>query len=196
MQAPLHTTTLLRFSLLLLALLCALPRVSAAQESHPARVETTPPHGSHGDAAEAHEFHRNHLGVFLGGTTLQEQSGFTLGGDYERRFHRNLGVGIQAEHAFGTVKDTVVVFPVFFHPGTNGLRLAAGPGFSRENEEEPGREGGVSPGTRKVTEFLWRFQILYDFEVGERVTITPNIALDFVNGRQFFVYGVTLGTGF
>jgi|GEM_PF-846302 len=187
MQTRPHHARPRRLSLLLLALLGAVPVVAAAQENQ----ETHP-----ATAAEHHEFHRNHIGVFLGGSTLKEKNGFTLGGDYERRFHKHIGAGLQAEHAFGSVKDTVVVFPVFFHPGLTGLRIATGPGFSREDEEEHGEPEGVSTITKTVTEFLWRVQILYDFEATKRVTITPNLAIDFVNGRQFFVYGVTVGTGF
>jgi len=146
---------------------------------------------------EEHHFHKNHAGVFIGGTTEKEHNGFTLGGDYERRFHRFLGIGISGEHAWGSLKDTVVAFPVFFHPGA-GLRIGAGPGFSRQEvtEEHEGDHGEIDTETATETEFLWRVQILYDFEVAERVTLTPNVSLDFVPGKQFFVYGVTLGYHF
>jgi len=161
----------------------------------PAELSVIPePQGIQTPEVEEVAFHKNHFGVFVGGTTQKERSGFTLGADYERRFHRFIGIGVQAEHAWGSVKDTAVVFPVYFHPG-GGLRLAAGPGFSSETEtEEPGEGEGGSDATEKtVTDFLWRVQLLYDFELKERVTLTPNLAIDFVSGRQFFVYGVTLG---
>ncbi len=138
-------------------------------------------------------FHTHHLGAFIGGSRLKAQNGFTVGGEYEYRLHKLLGLGFEAEYAGGDLRETVAVFPVFFHPGA-GLKLAAGPGFERAPEEMG--EAELQSAGRKETNFLFRVSILYDFPAGERFTISPSLSLDFVNGRQVWVYGVSLGVGF
>ncbi len=138
-------------------------------------------------------YHKHHAALFVGGSHFKEEDGFTVGGDYEYRLHRLLGLGFEGEYAGGDLRETVVVFPVFFHPGA-GLKLAAGPGFERAKEEAAGSELRAAEETR--TNFLFRVSILYDFLVKERFTITPNVSLDFVNGRQVWVYGVSFGVGF
>ncbi len=138
-------------------------------------------------------FHEHHLGLFIGGSRLKQEDGFTVGGEYEYRLHQLLGLGFEAEYAGGDLRETVAVFPVFFHPGA-GLKLAAGPGFERATEEVTGPEANTAG--EKRTNFLFRVSILYDFPVKERCIISPGLSLDFVNGRQVWVYGVTFGVGF
>ncbi len=213
---PLGRSLNLVLSLLVLLLIALMPPGSALAQEHQAgserHGESEPagplphipmPEGietATGDAAEHGHWHRHHAGFFVGGSTLKSENGFTIGGDYEYRFSKYLGVGVQVEHAYGELKETVFAFPVFFHPGA-GLRLAAGPGFERFTGELSSitaeDEGHGAEATHdKNNHFLWRMQILYDFPVGERFTITPNFALDFLSGRQVAVYGVTFGVGF
>jgi len=151
------------------------------------------------ETGHGHHWHEHHAGLLLAGSSQKNETGFTIGGDYEYRFSKYVGIGAEVEHAFGDLKETVAAFPVFFHPGA-GLRLGTGPGFERFSGELPSAASDDSheEGTQHDTDthFLWRMQILYDFPVSERFTITPNLALDFQSGREVWVYGVTLGMGF
>ncbi len=167
--------------------------VRAAQEPPPALPPLRDIERAEDDEYGHVHYHTHHLGLFLGGSRLQDRNGFTVGGEYEYRVHRLLGLGFEAEYAGGGLRETVAVFPVFFHPGA-GLKLAAGPGFERAKEEVAEPE----PRTREetATNFLFRVTVLYDFPVKERFTVTPNVSLDFVNGRQIWVYGISFGVGF
>jgi hypothetical protein len=148
------------------------------------------------DETEHGHWHKHHAGFFAGGSTYKENNGVTVGGDYEFRLTKYFGLGAAVEHAFGSLKETVVAFPVFFHPGA-GLRLGMGPGFERYTGDLPEEHAHHGEATHDdKAHFLWRFQALYDFPVGKRFTITPNLALDIQSGRQVFVYGVTFGVGF
>jgi hypothetical protein len=192
-----------------LALVCLLPVcLGAQQEEHGAHAEPSgpPPHvpmpqgieTATADETEHGHWHTHHAGFFLGASTFKSDTGFTIGGDYEYRLTKYVGIGGQVEHAFGDLKETVVVFPVFFHPGA-GLRFGVGPGFEKYAGELPSPTADDDPGEEshdKDFHFVWRMQILYDFPVTERISLTPSFAIDFQSGRQVYVYGVTLGYGF
>jgi hypothetical protein len=45
-------------------------------------------------------------------------------------------------------------------------------------------------------EFLFRIGAAYEFMLNERWMLTPEIAVDFVDGEEAFVYGLVLGYGF
>jgi hypothetical protein len=206
-QIFLHPKQLTRVAaaFFILTLVASFPAI--AQE-HQEQATGPPPHvqmppgierATDDETGHGHHWHKHHAGVLLGGSSLRSETGFTIGGDYEYRFTKYVGLGVQAEHAFGELKETVFAFPVFFHPG-GGLRLATGPGFERFTGELPtGTNEDVHEEETEhdqETHFLWRMQVLYDFPVGKRYTITPNIAVDFQSGRQVWVYGVTFGVGF
>ncbi len=195
---------------LLTIAICLLPYSLAAQERHgtepgtqaelpripaPQGIETaTADETGHG------HWHKHHAGLFVGGSSIKSETGFTLGGDYEYRLSKYIGVGGQVEHGFGDLKETVAAFPLFFHPGA-GLRLGTGPGFEKFSGELPTStsvegNGEDAGGGDKDFHFLWRIQVLYDFPLDERFTVTPSFAIDFQSGRQVFVYGITLGFGF
>lgn len=144
-----------------------------------------PPH------AEEHE-HANELAVFLGGTTENDETHFTIGGEYERRLGERFGLSFVAEH----VSDTdawVFLAPFSFRPVRGlGLKLYAGPGFESklpEPHEEHGRE----------TFFAARVGVGWALELG-RVALTPQVELDLTREdhrwEKAVVFGVAIGVGF
>ena len=140
-----------------------------------------------------HEYHPHHLGVFVGVTSLKERQGFTVGGEYEYRLHPHAGIGGLVEHATNDFSATTVAFPIFFHPkpSGDGLRLGVGPGFERAREPRSGEKS-----EHTATHFLVRATAIYDIFVKENVTVSPNLSIDFVNGEEIFIFGVTIGFGF
>ncbi len=44
--------------------------------------------------------------------------------------------------------------------------------------------------------FLCRAGAAYEFEIAERCSITPEFNVDFVDGDEVFVYGLSFGYGF
>ncbi len=146
-----------------------------------------PEHKQAGDHGEEHHdgiHHRHHLGAFVGGSHSKGKDGFTVGAEYEFRFHRYVGAGFVGELVGGGFREGIAAFPVFFHP-TDRIILAAGIGWERpaEIDDEHGRR------------ILYRLSFLYKFPV-KPVAIYPNVSVDFVGGTAVFVYGVTVGFGF
>ena len=137
------------------------------------------------EEAGGHEFHRHHLGVFLGGGSRPEEHestehGFAGGIDYEFRFSKWVGVGFLAEAATGGLRDAVVAGMLFVHPW-RGLLLTAGPGAEISSHG---------------SEFLARFGLAYQLPIGKRFTIAPNFNVDVVEGDPTYIYGLTFGIGF
>jgi len=145
----------------------------------------------------SHEFHRHHAALFLGITNGVLESGhdedprdhaegeqrnndFSVGVDYEYRILHNLGLGALVDYAPGDLRTTVFAAGAFIHP-TGGLLVVAAPGF--ESHE----------GKRHA---LFRLGFGYEFDLADRFSMTPNFNIDFVNGRQIYVYGLGIGVGF
>ena len=71
-----------------------------------------------------------------------------------------------------------------WHP-VEGLYLTAAPGFEWADDEH---------GDSK-SEFLVRVGIGYNFKIGEHFTLAPVYNIDFVDGEEIQIYGLSLGFG-
>ena len=144
--------------------------------------------------AEEHEYHKNHSSSFLGATTHLDpnDTGFTIGVEYARRFSRLVAVAVTVEMASSTLeRDVILGLPVLVYPW-RGLGLTVGPAAElATREEEHGDE------VKEVTEveFLLRFGVGYWFALNETVAVSPAIFADVANGRWSLVYGVLFGVG-
>ncbi len=151
--------------------LLLLPGVAAAQEGNVPRADSVaaprPPAPPW----------RNHASAFVGVTNDDGQYGFTLGLDYERRFHQWYGAGGIVATVFGEDRELVVGPTFFLHPVAE-LRLGLTAGAElRESEWD----------------FLFRIGLDYEFEWKPRWTIAPSLALDFARGRRIVVVGASVG---
>lgn len=118
-------------------------------------------------------------GIFLGMTDLDDETEFTFGFEYEYKINSDWGVGAVFERTNeGHHGDGVAVWvaSAFYHP-TKNVRLGAGIG------EE--RVGGAHP----HTEDLYRLSASYDFHVGD-YGIAPTVAIDFIDDKEAYVFGV------
>ena len=132
---------------------------------------TTPAYGE--------EFHPNFVALFVGLTSEdRRETGLALGIEYEYRLNRAFGIGVLAEHTFGDIDTTVFAMPFAYHTGRWKAYVA------------PGIEDGD-----RGSESLVRIGGEYAFEVG-RWEVSPQLDIDFVDGDQVFVLGVTIGKGF
>jgi len=148
----------------------------------------------HGNEASSHgehetEHHLNHL-AFFGGITKESSHGHTLeeatfGIDYVRHVSPHFGLGAIVDHAGGEIDSTVLAASVVWHP-VGGLYLLAAPGVEWVDDEHGSSD----------SEFLVRVGIGYDFEIGERFTLGPVYNVDFVDGEEIQVFGLTFGFGF
>ena len=153
--------------LLILLAACVAPQAVIAESEH-------------GEHAESHDFHRNVIAAFLGVTSKdRREEAFTFGLEYERRFTPSFGLGVLAERATGDLDFWVYAVPFAYHTGR--WKLYAAPGI--EDSDHHG------------SEFLFRIGVEYGFEVG-KFEVSPQFDIDFVDGEEVYVLGVTIGRGF
>jgi len=124
--------------------------------------------------------HRHFPGIFLGASTIDGETDFSYGLEYEYKPTKLIGAGIvyentdNAEHSDGV---EVLLAAVYLHPWKE-LRL--GVGFGRE------KVGG----DHSHKESLARISINYDFHVGG-IGIAPTVAVDFVGGETDTIVGLS-----
>lgn len=141
------------------------------------------------DAVDA-EFHRNHIGLFLGGVTplsMKHETSFAMGVAYERRFLKWIGLEVGADVNIGKIERSAL-FAVgsAFHP-VAGLKLVAGVGFE------------VVGGTEHAGDHVDAVITLgagYDLEVGP-ISLSPEFYFDFIGqSKTNITYGLAIGYGF
>jgi hypothetical protein len=139
-------------------------------------------------APESHEssphYHPQVLELFLGDTYEDgehgDEHGFTVGLTYEYRFAELFGTGGFVEYACGDFSAWTAGVPLFIHP-YKGWRFALAPGLEYKDDEG---------------EFLFRIGVAYEFELSERVVLMPEFNVDFVDGEELYVFGLSFGWGF
>ncbi len=135
-------------------------------------------HESGSDHEATHDFHPNLLALFIGVTDVGRGEAVALGIGYERRLNESFGIGVLAEHSFGDLDFWVYAVPFVYHPGQWKFIVA------------PGVEDGAHG-----SESLVRLGVEYGYRVGAW-EISPQLVVDFVDGDQVTVLGVTFGKGF
>ncbi|MHC4666625.1 MAG: hypothetical protein ACYS9T_11840 [Planctomycetota bacterium] len=137
-----------------------------------------------GEHEQARHYHLNMAEVFIGGTYEDggegSEDGFTVGFTYERRLNELLGVGGFYEYAAGDFDKWSIGAPLFIHPH-EGWRFALAPGMEHRDSDD---------------EFLFRTGVGYEFEMSERWVMMPEFNVDFVDGEEAYVFGVSFGFGF
>jgi hypothetical protein len=146
--------------------------------SAPPALAQSGEHELESDDEATQEFHRNFLGVFLGITDEGRLDGFSMGIEYERRLNESFGVGVLAERTFGDLDLWVYAVPFAYHAGRWKLYVAPGVEDGEHGSESLVRLGGE-----------------YAFEFGAW-EISPQLNVDFVDGDQVAVLGVSFGKGF
>jgi hypothetical protein len=137
-------------------------------------------HESVSSHENAQESHKNVLSLFAGVThNGRRKNGAALGVAYERLLNESFGIGVIAEHTFGDADFTV--YAVAFAYRINRWKFYVAPGI--EDSDEHGTESLVRLGTE------------YAFEAGTW-EISPQLAVDFVDGDEVLILGVVFGKGF
>ncbi len=130
---------------------------------------------------EFHEDRRHHVSLVVAGTSIptEDETAFTLGGDYEYRVNRLIGLGFVAEHAFEDVGATTLLAVADIHVW-RGLAIQAGPGIEIIDGD------AVAAG---------RIGALYEFELGGGATLAPQLHYD-ISEEDGVVFGVAFGRAF
>ena len=174
---------------------------SSAEQGHAEDEETAEHEGAaEHDESGGHD-HKHEFALFLGVTDEKgHDSQFSTGVEYEYRFSHRWGIGGLIDYARGDLRNRIIGVPVYFHPGGNWILLAA-PGI----EHHTGRNGepsehakadGHSETDESDNFFVFRLGVAYNFHVGSRYGILPSFKVDFVNGEEVLVYGVSFAVGF
>jgi hypothetical protein len=132
------------------------------------------------DHESTHGSHKNVISIFAGVTHEgRRENGAALGVGYERLLSDSLAIGVLAEHTFGDAD--VWVYAVPFSYRFDRWKFYIAPGI-----EESDQHG---------TESLVRLSAEHAFEAGSW-EISPQLAVDFVDGDEVLVLGVVFGWGF
>ena len=127
-----------------------------------------------------HGHHKNFFAIFVGFTHEgRRENAAALGFGYERLLNESFAIGVFAEHTFGDADFTVYGVPFSYRVDRWKFYIA------------PGIEDSDAHGT----ESLVRLSAEYAFETGSW-EISPQIAVDFVDGDEVLVLGVVFGKGF
>ena len=118
--------------------------------------------------------------LFLGGTFEDNDSGFTIGANYEYRVRQGIGLGGLIEHAGGELDATVVAGVVFLHPYEKWKILVAAGNEHRDGDND----------------FLVRVGGEYEFPLEDNFSVAPGFYVDFVGGDQKLIFGVDFGIAF
>ena len=148
---------------------------------------------SHGETVEsepasahenAHDVHKNWAALFIGVTSEERRNGKpALGLEYARHLRPSFAIGGIVEYTFGDHSFWVLAVPFAYRSGPWKFYIA--PGFEIEK---------IVAGPSE-SELLLRMGGEYAFEVG-KLEIAPQLDVDFVDGDQVFILGVTIGTSF
>ncbi len=160
--------------LVVLGVMCAPPIYAQTVEHESSEHESTSSNES------VHESHKNVLSFFAGVTHEGRcENGAALGVGYERLLNESFGIGALAEHTFGD--DVFTVYAVAFAYRVDRWKFYIAPGI-----EDSAAHG---------TESLVRLSAEYAFEAGTW-EISPQLAVDFVDGDEVLILGVVFGKGF
>ena len=135
-----------------------------------------------GKAEEWAEEGRNDLGLFLGVTDSDGDTGFSVGLDYERRLSRGFGIGGVIEYTGNDYRDGIVAASFNWHAWKE-LKLLAAPGV------EVNRADGSDA-------FLFRIGAEYGFAIGKGFEIAPALNFDFTSDETSVVYSLSFARKF
>lgn len=138
-------------------------------------------YGQSSGAPEQHsDYYLNTIELFLGASSGDGDSGFTMGPTYERRLSELIGIGFFNEYAMGDMDKWSIGLPVFFHPN-EGWRFVVAPGMQHKGGD---------------TDFLLRAGVGYELELAESWIVVPQLNLDFADGDTIYVFGASIGYRF
>ncbi len=169
-----HNNRQSRSLLSLLCAICIAPDFAQAVDNDSSDGDSASGHES------IHETHKNVVSFFAGVTHAgRRKNGAALGVAYERLLNESFGIGVTAEHTFGEADFTVFAVPFAYRIDRWKFYVA------------PGIEDSVEHGT----ESLVRLGAEYAFEAGSW-ELSPQLAVDFVDGDEVLILGVVFGKGF
>jgi hypothetical protein len=144
-------------------------------------AEAATSHGAeHGEHAEGRHHLKNAFGVFVGFTHEgRRENDPALGLEYVRRINESFSIGGTVEYTFSDHDFLVAVIPFAYYLGD--WKFIAAPGVEDSDHG---------------TEALFRLGAGYLFELPDHWEINPQVNVDFVDGDDVWVFGVSFGRSF
>jgi len=165
--------TRLTLQLAVLCVVCISPAYAQSDEHESSEHESSSAHES------AHGSHKNVVSFFVGVTHEgRRENGAALGVAYERLLNESFSIGVFAEHTFGGADFTVYAVPFGYR--VDRWKFYIAPGIEDSDHG---------------TESLVRLGAEYTFEASSW-EISPQLAVDFVDGEEVLILGVVFGKGF
>ena len=128
-------------------------------------------------AQEAEEESKNEVSIFLGATSNEDATVFTLGFDYQYRINRIVGVGALIDYAMRDIQSLLIAPAVYLHAGHFEVTVAPAAEFSEE---------GVAA--------VLRVGAGYEFKLASGVSISPSLFFDTERHlKASLVYGLSFG---
>ena len=161
------------------------PEERAREEAQPAQNEEQRSEQAAQPAGEP-PFKKNYIGLFGGGVTplnntvSLDNSDYILGLEYEMRFSKMLGAGIQVNTIFVSPLPLIVMPAVYVHP-FGGLKAWLG--------------GGIIGQKNTTSAFIGRLGVGYDIPAGP-VAISPIVFADLTRSVVSLNYGISAGLAF
>lgn len=177
-----RTSSSLWAALLAAALTACSTSAGASSTGSPGPEHSARSHSGEVQSPPEWRNHPHHVSIVVGGSLAEdEEHAATVGIDFEYRVSGFLGVGGVFEHAGHPIEATTLLATADLHLW-RGLALQTGPGAIITSEE---------------TSFAYRFGLLYEFELGDRWTLSPQLHYDLQQGHpDEFVYLLALGVTF
>ncbi|HEX5638960.1 MAG TPA: hypothetical protein VFX81_04090 [Burkholderiaceae bacterium] len=179
-----------RAGLFLAATLCAAPVVTLAAEEHG---------DAHGDG---HSSHLHHVSLTLGAADNGhlDETGLSIGAEYRYGLNERFAIGPMLDYTtYDHETTTLLVAALFWRPHGGRFQVFGGPGVEyvdAEHHATPVTPVALSSAEADDdSEFALRLGAGYDFPIG-KLSLTPLISADFIDGHTTWVYGIGLGYGF
>ena len=125
---------------------------------------------------------RHELGLFLGITSKEGDTGVSVGLDYEYRLSRLFGIGGVAEYTGADFREGLLGVPFYWHAWKE-LKLVAAPAVEIEPAE-------------RSSDFVVRLGGEYGFPVRSGIEIAPALYFDVSSEDVAVVVGATVATSF
>lgn len=154
-------------------------------------------HEEHSNAHESSShIHKHHIGVFNGATTNTSHNitSYTIGGDYEFRFNKKIGLTALGEYVGGDANEIVLGIGAMYHLPV-GIKFTLAPMVivTKEDHSEVHQTLASESEDRERT-FAIRIGVAYDFYLGD-FTVGPVFNAD-LGDASAFNYGIAIGYGF
>jgi hypothetical protein len=177
--------------------------LAAALSVAPAVILAAEEHGdAHGDG---HSSHLHHVSLTLGAADNGhlDETGFAIGAEYRYALNDRFAIGPMLDYTtYDHEETTLLVAALFWRPHGGRFQLFGGPGVEFVQAEQHASPvtpvplaSAASAEDEDDSEFAVRLGAGYDVPVG-RLSLTPLISADLIDGHTTWVYGIALGVGF